>query len=97
MGMTHLMKSSHSTMEKRMRHIALFVGSSATGAPRSGFRRSRVLEYLHRSMRSVREAVAACFRAVTPERVFWGIIILLLLLYAAVLILQPSAAGRGGR
>lgn len=47
-----------------------------------------------------RAAVAAAVRrlhAVRPEHVLWVVLIAVFLLYVLVLILEPSAAGKGGR
>ena len=36
-------------------------------------------------------------RAVTPEHIFWSVMILCAALFALLLLFEPTGAGRGGR
>ncbi|NIM47783.1 MAG: hypothetical protein GTO22_00715 [Gemmatimonadales bacterium] len=46
---------------------------------------------------AVASAVVRRVRGLSPERLFWAVMVLLLLLYVLVLLIQPSSAPQAGR
>jgi hypothetical protein len=75
----------------------LLVPVTAPGPAHSRLRLAERVRRAGRVARAVVEAGIRPVRMVPAERWFWLGMVLLLALYVVILVVQPTAAGRGGR